>query len=298
MPSAVERALASVVSVFCFDDDGVLLASGGGVVAAPGRVVTSLSLVQRTRNVVVQGSRQWEAEVDGWRGLWNLARLEVAGCEAPAAAFRASRTLRPGEVLYRAGVRDGFQLGLTETVVADLTRFSGGRPYERSFLLGSDDEGAPGDALLDREGRLAGLVLPTSQASRIVAAPGEWAETIATNQIVAEDLMACGLFREAILELVEAIRGQKAECPSLVGALGDALQSLEQHEMALPSFRHAIRLDPENPWPHHALGVSLARLGRFEEAASALGEALRLDPGNEAYARGLQLLPAPPGPRS
>ena len=291
IPSAVERALASIVSVFCFDDDGVLLASGGGVVAAPCRVVTSLSLVQRTKAVVVQGSRQWEAEVDGWRGLWNLARLDVAGCELPPLGFRASRTLRPGETLYRAGARDGFLLGITDAFLTDLTRFSGGRPYERSFLLGSTDDAAAGDALLDREGRLAGLVLPSNRPPRTVAAPGEWAETIATNQIVAEDLMSCGLFRDAILELVETIRGQKADCPSLVGALGDALQSLEQHEMALPSFRHAIRLDPENPWPHHALGVSLARLGRFAEATIELGEAVRLDPGNAAYARGARLLP-------
>lgn len=292
IPSAVERALASVVSVFCFDDDGVLLASGGGVVAAPGRVVTSLSLVQHAKVVVVQGSRQWEAEVDGWRGLWNLARLDVAGCELPAFGFRASRSLRPGDSLYRAGVRDGFLLGITDAVLSDLTRFSGGRPYERSFLLGSSDDAAPGDALLDREGRLAGLVLPTSRPPRTLAAPGEWAETLATNQIVAEDLMACGRFRDAILELVEAIHGQKkADCPSLVGALGDALQSLEQHEMALPSFRHAIRLDPENPWPHHALGVSLARLGRFEEAAAELAEAVRLEPANQAYAHGLHMLP-------
>jgi len=298
IPSAVERAIASVVSVFSFDDDGVLVASGGGVVAAPGRVVTSLSLAEHARAVVVQGTRQWEAEVDGWRSLWNLARLDVAGCDLAPLGFRASRTLRPGESLYRAGVRDGFLLDVTDAVVSDLTRFSGGRPYERSFLLGSSDEGGPGDALLDREGRLAGLVLPASRPPRTVAAPGEWAEMIASRQIEAEDLMACGLFREAILMLVEAICRQKADCPSLVGALGDALQSLEQHEMALPSFRHAIRLDPANPWPHHALGVSLARLRRFEEAALALGEALRLDPGNEAYSRGLELLPEKLRPRA
>jgi tetratricopeptide (TPR) repeat protein len=287
----VERALASVVSVFCFDDDGVLLASGGGVVAAPSRVVTSLSLVQRTKAIVVQGSHQWDAEVDGWRGLWNLARLEVAGCGLPALAFRASRTLCPGEALYRAGVRDGFRLDVGDAVLSDLTRFSSGKPYERSYLLGSHDEAAPGDALLDRDGRLAGLALPGSRAPRTVAAPGEWAETIATNQIVAEELMACGLFRDAILELVEALHGGKADCPSLVGALGDALQSLEQHEMALGSFRHAIRLDPENAWPHHALGTSLARLGRIAEAATALREAVRLEPGNEAYVRAARLLP-------
>lgn len=296
IPSAVERALASVVSVFCFDDDGVLLASGGGVVAAAGRVVTSLSMVQRAKAVVVQGSRHWEAVVEGWRGGWNLARLDVPGCRLQPLACRPSRTLGPGEALYRAGVRDGFLLGLTDAVVEDLTRFSGGSPYERSFLIGSTDDAAPGDALLDREGRLAGLVLPASRPPRTVAAPGEWAEAIASNQIVAEDLMAGGLFREAILELVEAIRGQRADCPWVVGALGDALQSLDQHEMALPSFRHAIRLDPENPWPHHALGVSLACLGRYEEAASALREAQRLDPGNERWERGQELLPRSPRP--
>jgi len=296
VPSAVERAIASVVSVFSFDGDGVLVASGGGVVAAPGRVVTSLSLAEHARAVVVQASRQWEAEVDGWRGLWNLARLDVAGCDLPPLGFRASRTLRPGESLYRAGVRDGFLLDVTDAVVADLTRFSGGRPYERSFLLSSSDDGAAGDALIDRDGRLAGLVLPTSRPPRTVAVPGEWAQAIAGNQIVAEDLMACGFFREAILTLVEALRGQQAGCPSLVGALADALQSLDQHEMALPSLRHAIRLDPANPWPHHALGVSLARLGRFEEAALELRAAAQLEPENEAYAHGLELLPEKPRP--
>jgi hypothetical protein len=296
VPSVVERAISSVVGVFAFDEDGVLVASGGGVVAAPARVVTSLPLAQHTRALVVQSSRQWEAEVDGWRGLWNLARLDVAGCDLPPLAFRASRTLRPGEALYRAGVREGFRFEVADVVVEDLTRFSGGRPYERSFLLASSEGGSPGDALLDRQGQLAGLVLPTSRPPRAVSAPGEWAESIATNQTVAEDLLACGLFREAILALVETMRGEKAVCPSTVGALGDALQSLEQHEMALPSFRHAIRLDPENPWPHHALGVSLARLGRLEEAAAALLEAVRLEPGNEAYARGLQLVARPPRP--
>jgi hypothetical protein len=298
VPSAVERAMASVVSVFAFDGDGVLLASGGGVVAAPARVVTSIPLAEHTRALVVQGPRQWEAEVDGWRGLWSLARLEVAGCKLPPLAFRASRTLRPGEVLYRAGVREGFRRAVGEVTVEDLTRFSGGRPYQRSFLIGSSEGGSPGDALLDRRGNLAGLVLPTSRPPRALSAPGEWAASIATNQVVAEDLLDCGMFREAIVALVEAMRGENAVGPATACALGDALQSLEQHEMALPSFRHAIRLDPQNAWPHHALGISLARLGRFEEAASALRAAVRLEPGNEEYARGLQLLPPPLQPEA
>jgi hypothetical protein len=270
------------VSVFCFDDDGVLLASGGGVVAAPGRVVTSLSLVQHAKVVVVQGSRQWEAEVDGWRGLWSLARLDVAGCELPAFGFRASRTLRPGESLYRAGVRDGSARHHRHRL-SDLTRFSGGG--RRALVLLGAPTTRPGGAPRPR-GPPGRAGAPHQPAAADAAAP-EWAGPSPPTRSWPRTSWRAPL-HDAILSR-EAIHGQKADCPSLVGALGDALQSLEQHEMALPSFRHAIRLDPENPWPHHALGLSLARLGRFEEAASELAEAVRLEPGNEAYARGLRI---------
>ena len=125
------------------DGDGVLVASGGGVVAAPGRVVTSLSLAEHARAVVVQATRQWEAEVDGWRSVWNLARLDVAGCDLPPLGFRASRTLRPGETLYRAGVRDGFLLDVTDASwpLDPLLRREALRAL---VLLSSSDDGAAG----------------------------------------------------------------------------------------------------------------------------------------------------------
>lgn len=51
------------------------------------------------------------------------------------------------------------------------------------------------------------------------------------------------------------------------------------YEEAIVAYKEALRLEPDDAWPHKGLGLSLVKLGRYEEAVKALREAVRLEGG-------------------
>ena len=63
---------------------------------------------------------------------------------------------------------------------------------------------------------------------------------------------------------------------------GVALSLAGRGEEALPHFRHAANLEPNEPKSYDQLAVTLARLSRLEEAIAVLDEGLRQCPGDVA----------------
>jgi len=88
---------------------------------------------------------------------------------------------------------------------------------------------------------------------------------------------------ERFAELVELYREDAARHPldpSCHLRLGQALLfGLGQAEIAEPSLREAVRLEPAVAWAWAALGTSLQAQGKSSEARSAFEEALQLDEG-------------------
>ena len=63
-------------------------------------------------------------------------------------------------------------------------------------------------------------------------------------------------------------------------ALGDALRDNQGCEAAIPAYRRAVELRPEDNRARINLGVCLAHTGAYAEAARAFEEALAVDPGS------------------
>ena len=61
-------------------------------------------------------------------------------------------------------------------------------------------------------------------------------------------------------------------------AWGNALSRQQKYDLAVPKFRAAIRLDPQNFEAHTGLGIALKRTGDFRGVADAFRAATRLHP--------------------
>jgi len=69
--------------------------------------------------------------------------------------------------------------------------------------------------------------------------------------------------------------------PALVDAhtnLANLLLEKGDDEAALPHYRKAVELQPNEPGTHYNLGVGLARNGQLDPAIAELRTALRIDP--------------------
>ncbi|MDA0991416.1 MAG: tetratricopeptide repeat protein [Verrucomicrobia bacterium] len=83
--------------------------------------------------------------------------------------------------------------------------------------------------------------------------------------------------RAAITRLKIAVLLAPKDAPSHL-LLGNAYESLQQSEMAVPCFEKAIEFDPGEPQAHHNLAVALTSMDRLDEATAAYRRALELKP--------------------
>ena len=67
-----------------------------------------------------------------------------------------------------------------------------------------------------------------------------------------------------------------------------------QTDLAIESYRNALRANPHYAEAHSNLGVALAMMGRRDEAITELSEAVRLAPDNRDYSSNLAAARAGP----
>jgi Flp pilus assembly protein TadD len=89
------------------------------------------------------------------------------------------------------------------------------------------------------------------------------------------------LRKERLPEALAAFETLLQLCPEHEIALSQAAfvnQTMEDYEAALPYWRRAVAISPEQENYRFNLGMTLSRLGRWQEARDACQEAVRLDP--------------------
>ncbi|GJE15656.1 serine protease [Methylobacterium marchantiae] len=130
-----------------------------GLVVAPGRVLSSASALETCATPRIAGMAARPVKSDAGRGL---ALLEVAGLKARASGLTArDSALAPGDAVVVLGADAGGGIAVSSGQ-------SGAGPAGET-LYAPLQPGSSGAVVLDREGRLAGLVALYPLAPRLVA---------------------------------------------------------------------------------------------------------------------------------
>lgn len=166
--AAQNRAAASVVKVTGTAYQCGQTQTGSGFVVAPGRVVTNAHVVAGVSEPVVEVSGgAWRARIVFFDPAHDLAVLAVSGLSAPT--LHLDKNLRRGD----PAVFDGYPLGgpfqskpaaVQSVSTANVPNIYGKdpRPLQLYYLAAQVQNGNSGGPLLDRAGKVVGVVFAKS----------------------------------------------------------------------------------------------------------------------------------------
>jgi serine protease Do len=148
---------------------------GSGVVIADDLVATACHVTREAKTIeVAHEDKRWVATVESGSPAHDLCLISVSNLRLPAAAIRASESLRPGERVVAAGFPRGGGLTVHNGAVEGLYRYEGGYVIRTSATF---EAGASGGGLFDEEGALVGVLAfkARSGAKLHFALPADWA---------------------------------------------------------------------------------------------------------------------------
>jgi len=149
-----ERVSPSVVVVRALGEDESLMRTGGGVVTAPGVVITSCHVLAKAKKVQAQHDDIiYPATLQYPDVERDLCQLAVAKLPAPAVALGGTATLRLAQRIYVVSVARSGELQVGEDTVSALRQYRGMSLIETSADVSQEGNGA---LLFDPEGRLVG----------------------------------------------------------------------------------------------------------------------------------------------
>jgi hypothetical protein len=170
-----DRAGPSVWAVRALDASEKPLATGSGVVVAPGKLVTSCRLLAKTSRIELRRANAvYEAKLELPDVERDLCQLDAPGLPAPAAAGGSAQSLRPGQRIYVVGYTRGIEQSITEGLVSALRDAAAGAPLIQTSVPAA--RGLYGAGAFDENGRLVGIVTSsaTDAPGVTLAVPAEW----------------------------------------------------------------------------------------------------------------------------
>jgi S1-C subfamily serine protease len=177
-----ERAGAVTWQVRALAADEKLLTAASGIEIAPGKVVTSCSVLARAQQVQLRrGNTIYEARLEAPDVERDLCQLDAQGLASPAPALGSARELRPGKKLYVIGFGLGNALTLGEGLVSAV--HDAGTANERIQTTIPAARGLLGAGVYDEQARLVGVVTssPKEAAAVTFAVPADWVPEIAAR---------------------------------------------------------------------------------------------------------------------
>lgn len=309
------RVSPSVFVVEALDEDGVVVASGGGVAVGPVfkprntgplpesfaevdrfLAATSSTLIVTNTHVIVdadavrvkQSKQTWPANVEHLDVRSDLCLLQVKGLEATPVVLHESSTLTVGERVYALGAPKGLELSLSEGLVSGIRADPKGAVIQTSAAI---SRGSSGGGLFDSEGHLVGITtFFLSEGQNLnFALPTERIGAL-ESQSAAETAKEWEMLGAKAIEAAGERAGALGPLPPVPMGVGPDVQLWmeeakrhlaiqdEGRRSAVRAYRRALRLSPVDFRIWMKLGSVYADLRNEQNMVNAYQEALRLKP--------------------
>ena len=215
LAAAVERAARAVAAV-----EGRSRFPSSGIHLRREVIVTADHTVRRDEDlrVTLPNGKTVEAQLAGRDPSTDLAVLKVPGLEAPAALFREEANLRAGDVVLAVGRSPEHgptaALGLVSAASGAWRTWRGGSIEQLLRIDGALHPGTSGGAIVDAEGRIAGLATAGLTRTSPIAIPlvtlHRVVRQILDHGHVARGFLGVGLQAIALPEAIRARLGRDA----------------------------------------------------------------------------------------
>jgi len=171
------RVSPSVWRVQTYDDDGLPLAIGTGVVIAPDTLVTNCHVLAKAKRVAVKHDKiSIDAKLELWDPQRDVCQIKAPQLGAPAVALGDVSRLQIGQNVYAIGNPKGLDLTMSAGLLSSIRR----NEKDQVFLLQTSaaiSHGSSGGGLFDDQGVLIGLTTlgSTGDAQNLnFAIPVDW----------------------------------------------------------------------------------------------------------------------------
>ncbi len=306
-PVIAEKVSASIVKVRVVNESR-RVATGSAVSVGGGILVTSCHGLRQSRaiQVLVPGLQPTVTKVvkDVERDLCLLAITATI----PALEFASeSNMLKAGDSVAAFGFT-GPDVHFTEGTVKALHRYEGGQVIQAGAVFSS---GESGGALVDREGRLVGILTfyAPGREDSFFAVPVGWVRDLIRREAAGAaqaaqpelsfweraDRERPAFLQAAAREYAHDWHGlnevasqwarQEPANPQAWIALGKAHHHSRRAAAAIEALEQALRLDPQQPAAWYFLGATYLQINKLEGVQTALE---RLDPLDPKAARALR----------
>jgi serine protease Do len=308
--ATLERVQQSIVKVRAVKQNGAL-AHGSAVAIGAGRFITNCHGTRKTRRLfILSRGEYWLVRRVVKDTEHDLCLLETdAGEFAPLQFADKGDALRLGEHVAAIGFAQG-EARISEGTIKALHAHDDAKVVQTDAAFKS---GESGGALVDREGKLIGVLTFYADASGdYFAMPVAWVRALAartqSEHAAESDDDAVAFWErpdqerppflraaareyvqdwEALKEIAEQWVRQDARDPQAWIALGKAYQRGRQYSQAVAALKEALQLEPRHAEGWYCLGVAYLGLNENELVRDTLDHLEKLSPESAKSLRDL-----------
>ena len=282
-----DKVKDAVVVVKTLDAQGQVKGQGSGVLLPSGRVATNCHVIEDGSSYRVgRGNQLVFATLYATNFDKDICILTVNDITGKSAQLGTAASLKVGDPVYAVGAPEGFELSLSDGIVAQLR----GRPSPLIQTTAAISHGSSGGGLFDGEGRLVGLTFVSVEGGQSLnfAIPVEWIGEEGRKPAIGGHSHAEWLEGSIALEKTKDWQGRlewdqkwtesEPEDADAWEDLGLTYELLDRDNDAIEAYGQAIRTDPKDTDAWFDLGELYHLRKRYNDAIKAYREAVRIDP--------------------
>jgi tetratricopeptide (TPR) repeat protein len=295
-PAEVFReASKSVVVIKTYDDKGMLLVSGSGIVLDKvGYVVTNYHVIERAvKIVVIYDNTQYPATAKYVDRIRDICSLTVPGLNALPASPGKSSEIVIGSSVYAIGYPMAVGLTFSHGLVSCLRETSGGCYIQFTAPI---SPGSSGGGLFDEQAHLIGIPTYFVTQGQLLnfALPVEWAYDLPKRHVAQSAAVLSEKsddeFQHQTIALeekedwvaqIQLCERWTKEFPGSVRAwdlLGAAYANNGEFRKAIKAYTQALHLNPDSSQNWLELGLLYGKIGRRDKQIESYRKAVLNNP--------------------
>jgi len=264
----MENNAKAIATVFVYDSKNNQIASGSGVFISPdGKLVTNFHVLEDAARVeakLYSGAFYRLKNIIGINRDYDLAILEFDAKEVPHVNVDYKRVAKAGETVYTIGSPMGLEKSLSEGIISNPERMSGGMDLIQ--FTAAISSGSSGGGLFNLKGYLLGI----TTSSLIGNITNEFSENIN--------------FAVPVKYIQKAMAGEEINftenSPDYCYSQGIIYENKQDYEKAIPCLLKAIQINGKYAEAYVELGQCYFEKGQYDNEVKVLETAVQLIPND------------------